>query len=184
MKRSLRASIHSSDWLHIKENSRALRFPSLRDTFFHPHRREERKMRVNKKRNLRARERASALLSPVSRDALDSAPNSRSVLCVSYLHTNIYNTHVPFFLYFFLRRCRSFLRTKASSLSLGFGGKKDPNPKFTEKRKFGEKSASFARGRKRRFGPSAFFSDTKKVTSFLGSLCLSALCARAHVRVW
>ena len=72
------------------------------------------KMRVNKKRNLRARERASALLSPVSRDALDSAPNSRAVLCVSYLHTNIYNTHVPFFLYFFLRRCRSFSRTKQS----------------------------------------------------------------------
>jgi len=100
--------------LYIKENSRAVRFPSLCNTFFSSASQRRKKMRVNKKRNLRARERASALLSPVSRDALDSAPNSRAVLCVSYLHTNIYNTHVPFFLYFFLRRCRSFSRTKQS----------------------------------------------------------------------
>jgi hypothetical protein len=73
MKRSLRASIHSSDWFY--QVSFAVRH------IFSSSQREEEDARKNKKRNLRARERASAFLSPVSRDArnraLDSAPNSR-----------------------------------------------------------------------------------------------------------
>jgi hypothetical protein len=98
MKRFLRASIHSSDWLFIKENSRAARFPSLCNTFF-PHR--EKKDARTQKRNLRSRERASALLSPVSRDArnlaYDSAPHSR---VYALLSTREHLIHVPFFTFF------------------------------------------------------------------------------------